>query len=406
MGDKGGEEERFQRACTTSLPPIAWDGELHSKQCAQEVRQGGGPREDEGQFCVSVPPSRDETRGTRVPTRAPRRSAPMRRLSEIKLSDLELLPAALDFLDLPGVAVRYGRVGSLALSIPGGALAWLVSKKEPISVTISDVHILVDKVVPVPGEAGLKALAAKTAALDLDAAVYRQQVADWIQDALSDSAASAAVRSGAPKSLVEAVLYKLHVRVERVHVRYEDRTSAAASPFAAGVTLDSLSLSTDEPAVIAGSDTPSRRHRAAMGCLAVYWDPLAPGGGYLEAGGDGRATYSAFDGGIARADAPPPPHCYVVEPLSTDLRAVRSSGGSATLATPSAGPPSPGAAESAPPPLPPALSATLAIPALRLCLSRMQMLQATFLGKWVADQSALRLRDELKGCVPRRSANA
>lgn len=323
-----------------------------------------------------------------------------RRLSEIKLGDLELLPAALDFLDLPGVAVKYGRVGSLVLSIPGGAISWLVSKKEPISVTISDVHILVDKVVPLPGEAGLKAQAAKAAALDLDAALYRQQVADWVQESLAGSAASAAVRAGAPKSLVEAVLLKLRVRVERVHVRYEDRTSVAASPFAVGVTLDSLSLSTGDAGAAASSDVLNHRHNAALGCLAVYWDPIPSGGGYLRAGGgDMRATVAAFDSGIARAEAPPPLHCYVVEPLSTDLRAVRRRGGAAAPAvSPTASAPTPRSDESAAPP-PPALSATLAVPEVCVCISRTQLLQAAFLGKWFADQSALRLRDELKRCV-------
>lgn len=303
-------------------------------------------------------------------------------LSEIKLSDLELLPEALDFLDLPSVNVKYGRVGSLTLSIPGGAIAWLVSKKAPITVTVADVHILVDKKISLPGEAEAKLQADKASALDLDAALYRQQLADRVVELLSGSvgtAAAAASGSGAPKSLVEAAMLKLRVSVERVHVRYEDQTSHVAAPFAAGVTLESLSLHSDEHAV----DSPgSSRHGIELRSLAAYWDPLALDGAFVRVG-DRAATSRCFDGGIARVGAPPAKHCFVVEPVSFSLTATRRNPSATTSDTEgSAGPA--------------ALHAVLRIPSVGLCLSRAQVLQGAFLGKWVADQTSLRLRDELK----------
>ena len=304
-------------------------------------------------------------------------------LSEIKLSDLELLPEALDFLDLPSVNVKYGRVGSLTLSIPGGAIAWLVSKTAPITVTVADVHILVDKKISLPGEAEAKLQADKVSALDLDAALYRQQLADRVVDLLSGSAgaaSAAASRSGAPKSLVEAAILKLRVSVERVHVRYEDLTSHVAAPFAAGVTLESLSLHSDEHA---GDVHGSSRHGIELHSLAVYWDPLALEGAYVHVG-DRAATSRCFDGGISRVSVPAK-HCFVVEPVSFSLTATRRNP-SATAAGSGAD----GVAE------PAALHAVLRIPSVALCLSRAQVLQGAFLGKWVADQTSLRLRDELK----------
>lgn len=289
-------------------------------------------------------------------------------LSEIKLRDLELKPEALDGLNLPSVNVKHGRVGTLTLTIPGGAIAWLVNKQSPITVTISDLYILVDKKISAPGEIAQQLMSAKAAALDLDAAMYRQQVADWVQQALTGSSASGPT-SGVPKGIVESALLKLRVSVSNVHVRYEDRTSLASSPFAVGVTLDALSLGTDEPRA---GDPTRTRHGVELSSLAVYWDPLVSTSRGLSTQGAGAS--SAHDSS----------HCFIVEPLSMDLKVLRSNSARAAVTV--------GDDHS------PALAATLTLPAVHLCISRMQALQGAYLGKWVSDQSAVQLREELKRC--------
>ena len=71
-------------------------------------------------------------------------------------------------ISIPNINIVHSKVGSLTISIPGGALSWLVSRSAPITITVEDLHILVDKKVLAPGEAVLKLEAAKRSALDVE----------------------------------------------------------------------------------------------------------------------------------------------------------------------------------------------------------------------------------------------
>jgi hypothetical protein len=87
-------------------------------------------------------------------------------------------PEIFDKLQLP-FRVKYGRVESVVVYVPGGAISWYFNP-QPIRVVVSDVHVLVDKQVSTPDseETNLKQQRIKTDALELDSLLYRQHIAD------------------------------------------------------------------------------------------------------------------------------------------------------------------------------------------------------------------------------------
>jgi hypothetical protein len=136
--------------------------------------------------------------------------------SEITLSNLVVRREALDKLpvELP-FRIGYGRVGSIVVHVPGGALAWYFNP-QPIRVVVTDVHILVDKLVSTPDDAELKQQRSKTDALELDSMLYRQHMVDLLYEVLSQTSATVdAKHPPLKKSMLDTVMSSIIVRRER-----------------------------------------------------------------------------------------------------------------------------------------------------------------------------------------------
>jgi hypothetical protein len=132
------------------------------------------------------------------------------------LSNLVVKPEVFDKLQLP-IRVKYGRIGSVVVYVPGGVLAWYFNQ-QPIRVVVTDVHVLIDKEIPTPEETARKLRRIKTDALELDALLYRQEVLDQLQQALQQALpADSSGKQSAPlkKGLLESVLSSLIVSVLR-----------------------------------------------------------------------------------------------------------------------------------------------------------------------------------------------
>lgn len=154
---------------------------------------------------------------------------------------------------------------------------------------ISDLYLLVDKVVL----AGQKAKEAfeqnKASSLELDASLYQQQLLELLDASLGGiAAAAAAAGAGAAGSssngildqLQEAIFRNGQLEVANVHIRYEDTGSNPDVPFAVGLTLNSF-CTTGSIGKMAGSATsPSAASDApASGLISAAVGPRTAGVG-------------------------------------------------------------------------------------------------------------------------------
>ncbi len=128
---------------------------------------------------------------------------------KIELANLEFKPESLDHFNLP-IKVAYGRVGSLRINIPGGALG-LLSRvyTEPIRIHADQVHIIVDKSIQSSTEVARRVEHLKASALKLDATLYRQALLDLAQSELDARSLSASTSKG--PTLIEAIINNLQV---------------------------------------------------------------------------------------------------------------------------------------------------------------------------------------------------
>lgn len=357
-------------------------------------------------------------------------------------------PSALDQLHLP-IDVKYGRIGSVVIEVPGGLLRWFFTRS-PIRVIISDVHVLIDKRSKArdPENADL----AKSQALALDAHSYRQTVLDRVLAAML--ATGVAAPSITRSTLVESVLRDIKFEVHGVHVRYEESSGIPASRFAAGLTFASLvsaptecdlgmtipshdsrsMTASHEGAATSLSASTSQSHVAAcmerrsarISLLTIYWDPLdsemsdSTRMAHVTAfpSQPGPALTAAFTAGIMTRDVSAAYHHYVLHPTSPRLDIQRChqqrliilqrmqqqniTASKGVLVTPAHAPHdrdmgTPVAtADAEAPELPPALSLFLSVSQLEFTVNRSRLLQLAALHCWSVEQDSNNLREVLR----------
>ena len=318
---------------------------------------------------------------------------------EVKLVNLQVRPEALDKVleDLP-FGLRYGVVGGITLSIPGGLTGLVTGRafSEPVKLVINDVHLLVDRMAQTPVEVERKRAASKQAGLDFDSAAYRQQVLDRIITELERSGAAAggkaaAAATGGWAAKMEGLMRNLQVEVNNFHLRFEDERSQPDAPFAFGLTFASFSTSGSGATVAtatsaavgplgvssaaAAADASSLQHRQArLALLTLYLDPL-PLHGSFYAVADGPLRAAAFGAGIT-TQASAPEHHFLVAPTSPVLQLAYNPGGRVAAA--------------------PLLRAALTLSQLRTFLTQRQYHAALFLQKWMAEDAGVQLLRSLR----------
>lgn len=161
----------------------------------------------------------------------------------MKLNNLEVKQTALDDLDLP-VKLKFGYLSSLVLKIP-----WKNLYTEPVIAKIEGLHLIV---VPNKGvvyhdekahkneqEVKQKTLARLEENRKNKRSNFRRRkcLAKGPVAEPKDPAADTFT-----EKLVAQVIKNLQVRIENIHVRYEDRYSNRHRPFAAGITLELLNF--------------------------------------------------------------------------------------------------------------------------------------------------------------------
>jgi len=148
------------------------------------------------------------------------------REGKVTLSDVQLKASAFDSLGFP-LTVRSGRVGRVEVDV-----TWSALTAKPAKVHLRDVTVVIG---PSGTEASAETRSARLALLqeqqlkdDEEARVLR----------LCGAVAPSAEEQSFGMRTVAAAIGALEVEISNVHVRYEDKTSDASSPFAFGLTLD------------------------------------------------------------------------------------------------------------------------------------------------------------------------
>ncbi|GMT29125.1 hypothetical protein PFISCL1PPCAC_20422 [Pristionchus fissidentatus] len=180
---------------------------------------------------------------------------------DVKLENLEIKESALDDLDLP-VKLKFGYIESLVLKIP-----WKNLYTEPVIATVDGVQLIV---VPNKGVVYNEEKAKKNAKEIKEKTLTRLEEARKNRRKPPDPQADSFA-----EKMVAQVIKNLQVAVHNAHVRFEDKYTNRARPFAAGVTLASLQLHTTDSnwKSTVHKDVVKIVHKLVdLNNLAVYWD--------------------------------------------------------------------------------------------------------------------------------------
>ncbi|CAG0881810.1 unnamed protein product, partial [Cyprideis torosa] len=190
----------------------------------------------------------------------------------VQLENLPLRPDALRHFDLP-FRIKRGYIGKVRLEIPISAVG-----SSPWIITLEQLYIIVTPIRPEeldPEEEHQFAHEKKLSLLEGTEAIWRgKQESRQVEGSLYASSYSSWLSVGA--SLATNIIENLQLRVRQIHFRYEDDFSIPSTPFAFGITLDSLSAQSCDANWIAKFVTRTAGQSLfykyfELSKLAVYW---------------------------------------------------------------------------------------------------------------------------------------
>ncbi|KAK6455080.1 vacuolar sorting [Scheffersomyces xylosifermentans] len=157
---------------------------------------------------------------------------------DVKLKNLRLKKESLDKFKLP-IDVKFGHLGELTLQIP-----WSNLKSKPVRVIIEDVYVLASPIIiqdiDIDDEERREQLIKREKLDRLEALQSVSQQNQGISDDLSNNETFT-------ESLITKIVDNLQITIKNIHVRYEDDSVLAESPYSVGISLHELSaVSTDE----------------------------------------------------------------------------------------------------------------------------------------------------------------
>eukprot|EP00939_MAST-03C_sp_MAST-3C-sp1_P003436 g3436.t1 len=188
----------------------------------------------------------------------------------IVLKNLKLDTAALAKMGLP-VIVKAGYIGTIRVEIP-----WSNPLGRPVHITISDIFAVVTPQSEFKYDEkkeGEIALSSKWAEL------AKREAERTAGIALKELQESGKTESTTYSSrLLSQILDNIQIKVEYVHLRYEDRSSLKKRPFAIGLCCALLQIQTTDAGGKSGSEREKKRNgllhkKLTLKHVAVYVDP-------------------------------------------------------------------------------------------------------------------------------------
>eukprot|EP00736_Rhodelphis_marinus_P007126 Rmarinus@m.9219 len=236
---------------------------------------------------------------------------------DVSLENLDLREDALEQLNLP-VHVVAGHMGRLKVIVP-----WKKLKSKPTVIQIDDIYLLAkpnDSFVYNREKEEELAWATKQRQLD-ELEKVRASGPTAKESTRNENSDADAKKPSFVKRLAERVINNIQVKVQRVHLRYEDNASFPTRPFAMGFTLSSLTIeSTDETwqkTFLRESVTIAHK-LLQVSQLSLYVETdLVPGASLLPRTVSPQAWREKFFGGL---DSLASRRYYVLRPLDVDVR--------------------------------------------------------------------------------------
>lgn len=193
--------------------------------------------------------------------------------SEIRLNNVKLKESALSDLGLP-VKCVHGKVSKLVIKIP-----WFHLFSDKTVIEIEGLHLLV-----VPSTS-VKFDEEKERRLQNEAKQKRLQRTEEAKRLEQDASKTKDKKEGEGaddtfvERLVANIIKNLEVSIKKVHIRYEDKqTSTGRYPFAAGVTLEHVQMTTTKDASKEHQDKIKLKvfeKYVVLDSFSVYWKPKA-----------------------------------------------------------------------------------------------------------------------------------
>ncbi|KAK9485881.1 hypothetical protein V1527DRAFT_94643 [Lipomyces starkeyi] len=244
---------------------------------------------------------------------------------DVKLRKLELKREALDKFRLP-IDVVEGHLGELTLQIP-----WSNLKNKPVKIFIENVYLLA---IPKANQEYDEAEEERRKQL---LKLERLEDSELLLQAQPSTMTAEEQKKNQSftESLVTKIIDNLQISVKNIHFRYEDTISAPGHPFALGITLAEFSaVSADEawnPIFI--QDNVLTTHKLSkLENLAVYWNTDSE---MISEQPQLQSILDAFSRLIPHdkiSSGKPPPHQYVLKPVSGQGRITIHKGSVSSIA--------------------------------------------------------------------------
>ncbi|TQD75366.1 hypothetical protein C1H46_039097 [Malus baccata] len=215
---------------------------------------------------------------------------------DVELKNMQLKPEALNALELP-VKVKAGFLGSVKLKVP-----WSKLGQDPVLVSLDRIFLLAEPETQVEGSS---------------------------EDAVQEAKKNRIRNTSWLGSLISTIIGNLKLSISNIHIRYEDIESNPGHPFAAGITLESLSAKTVDSngneTFVTGGALDCIQKSVQLDRLALYldsdiapwhvnkpWEDLLP-----------SEWVQVFRFGTQYgkpADRLPKRHTYILEPVSGNAK--------------------------------------------------------------------------------------
>jgi len=227
---------------------------------------------------------------------------------DVVLKDLSLKQSALDDLRLPVKTVN-GFLGKLTLKIP-----WKNLYSAPVEASVEDLYLLVVpnteiRYDPIKEEKWKQE--AKQAEINkVEEAKKKEKEKDKPKP-----------DDGFTEKLATQIVRNVQISIKNIHIRYEDRVNTEGKPFALGITLGELLVTTTDsmwnPHI--SQDMTSMIYKIlSVGGLSVYWNSRVTSS-FLDIKNQGE-LYKAFHSGIATGEDLVSGYQYMLGPINAGAK--------------------------------------------------------------------------------------
>lgn len=225
---------------------------------------------------------------------------------DVTLTNLEVKETALDEFDLP-VKLKFGYLSELVLKIP-----WKNLYQEPVIASVEGLNLII---VPNKGVVYNEEKAKKNGQEAKQKALMRLE-----ENRKRKRAPKSPEADSFTEKLVAQVIKNLQIKVQNIHIRYEDKYTNRHRPFVAGFTLESLQFSTTD------SNWQETIHKEAvqivyklvsLNNLAIYWNSKSK---LMSDMTDNDAILKALQESVVVGDRKPESYKYILEPITLQTK--------------------------------------------------------------------------------------